>query len=104
MESSVKLHLGQSLTADGIDGRKIYLRIVRAELDEELEDLVMGAHRIGGGLVYLVDDDDRFQPEFERFLEDETGLRHRTFLGIDDQKDCVDGTEHALNLWKPKSA
>ena len=49
-------------------------------------------------LVYLIYDDDRLQAELQGFFQDEARLRHRAFLGVDDQKDRVDGTQHALDL------
>ena len=49
-------------------------------------------------LVDLVDGDDRLQPDLQRLLQHELGLRHRAFGGIDQQHRAVDHVEDALDL------
>ena len=58
----------------------------------------MDAGGVGSRLVYLVYDDDREKAELERFLQNESSLRHRSFLGIDDQENRVNRAQDALNL------
>ena len=48
--------------------------------------------------VDLVDADDGAQPELERLLQHELGLRHRAFGGVHQQDDAVHHVEDALHL------
>jgi hypothetical protein len=68
----------------------------RAQLVEQIESLV--DHPIGTGTVaiHLVDHDDGTQTQCQRFLGDETCLRHRAFDRIHQQQYAIDPTQHAL--------
>ena len=87
-----------ALEARAVQHGEVELLVVRAQLDEEVEGLVQGAGRVGVGPVGLVDDDDRPQPEAERPHEHVARLRHRAFVGVDQQQHGVDHAEHALDL------
>ena len=50
------------------------------------------------GLVDLVDADDRLQADLQRLADDELGLRHRPFGGVDQHDRAVDHREDALDL------
>ena len=54
--------------------------------------------RIAALAVDLVDDDDRLEAELERLLRDEARLRHRPFVGVDEQQHRIDHAQHALDL------
>ncbi len=51
-----------------------------------------------GELVDLVKDDDGLEAEADGLVEDETGLRHGPFGGVDEQEDAVGHVEDALDL------
>ena len=70
----------------GVDDREIELRVVGAEVEHEVEDLVDDLVRAGARAVDLVDDDDRLEAVLERLLEHEARLRHRALEGVDDQQ------------------
>jgi len=55
---------------------------------------------VGSGIfpVDFIDDDDGSQSDFEGFSEDESGLRHRTFGGIDEDEATVSHTEDAFDF------
>src|ERR1035437_5778971 len=82
--------LCHTLSADGVNRRKVYLRIMSAELDEKLQHFIMCAHRIGGSLVYFIYDDYRLEAKLKRLFQDKARLWHRTFLCVDDEKNSVD--------------
>ena len=48
--------------------------------------------------VDLVDDDNRFEIEPERFLQHETSLRKRAFGGIDEQYHAIDHRQPTFHL------
>src|SRR5262249_48665645 len=72
--------------------------LAAAQVDEEVERLVVRFRWTSSFAVDLVDDDDRLEPVVERFLQDEPGLRHRTLAGVDDKEDSVDHAQYALDL------
>ena len=87
-----------ALAARGVDDREVELRVGRAERAEEIEGRVDGALGIAARAVDLVDDQDRAQAQRERLAGHEAGLRHRPFVGVDEQADRVDHPQHALDL------
>ena len=50
------------------------------------------------GLVDLVDADDRLEADLQRLADDELGLRHRPFGGVDEHDRAVDHRQDALDL------
>ena len=68
------------------------------EVEQKFQYLV--AHFVEScvGFVNLVDDDDDFKSERQRFFDDETRLRHRTFLRVDEKHDAVDHLQHTLDF------
>jgi len=54
--------------------------------------------RAGAGLVDLVHDQDGSQAESQRLLGHEARLRHRAFLGIDEQHHAVDHRQRPFHL------
>ena len=93
-----KLPLRNALAADGIDYGKICLLIGGTQFEEKLEHLLLGTRRVGGRFVYFVDDDNRLESELERFLENETRLRHGTLLRIHDEQDRINTPQHTLDF------
>jgi hypothetical protein len=71
---------------------------VAHQLVEQVKGQIDGLIRIGTVTVNLVDQHDRAQAKRQCFLGDETGLRHRTFGGIDQQHHAIDHTQHALDF------
>ena len=82
----------------GVNDRGIELALVRAEVDHQVECLVIDLFAARVRTIHLVDDDDDRQAERQRMLEHETGLRHRAFKRVDEQQHAVHHLEHALNL------
>ena len=82
----------------GEQGREIELRLVRLQQREQVEDLVVDRARPRVGAVDLVDHDDRPEAARQRLGDDEFGLRHRAFGGVDQHEDAVDHAEDALDL------
>ena len=87
-----------ALPRRGEQGRKIELRLGRAERREQVEHLVVHRVRALVRPVDLVDHHDRAQPQAQRLAEHELGLRHRTLGGIDQQQHAVDHGQDALDL------
>ena len=86
------------LAGDGVQDREIELLVGGAEVGHQVEDQVDDLFGAGVLAVDLVDDDYRFEAEFYRFAEDEAGLGHRAFGGVNQQEAAVDHAEHALDL------
>ena len=94
----VQVLRGDAFARRRVDDGRVELRLVGLELDEQIEHLVVHAHRIGAGPVDLVDDDDRRAAELERLAQHEARLRHRSVEGVDDEQHAVDHAEDALDL------
>jgi len=87
-----------ALAGDAVEDREIQLFVGRFQRQKEIIDQI---HDDFGALVLLidlVDEEDRFQSEFERLLKDEARLRHRPFAGIHKQDDGVDGTDDPFDF------
>src|SRR3989344_1176279 len=93
-----EFELGDTLAPDGIYDGKIRLLIRRSELKEQFEHLLFRPGGIGRGLVYFVDDDYRLDAQFQRFLEHETRLRHRTFLRVYHKQHRINAPQYALDF------
>ena len=50
------------------------------------------------GFVNLVDDHDDFEVKFEGFFQNEAGLGHRAFFGVDNEEGAVGHTQGTLDL------
>ena len=81
-----------------VDDREIELLVGRVERGEKVEHFVDDLARAGIVLVDLVDADDRPQPDLQRLADDEFGLRHRPFGGIDEDDRAIDHRQDALDL------
>src|ERR1035437_2150148 len=81
-----------------IEHREIELAFVRAEVDEQIVNLVenLGCARVGA--IDLVDADYRGQVRLERLLEHEPRLRQRPLARIDQQQHAVHHRQSALDL------
>ena len=89
---------GIAVSGGRVHDRELDLVLVRAELDEQVDDLVHDLCRAGAGAVDLVDDDHDFLLETEGLLQDETGLGHAALERVDQQEDAVDHEEDTLDL------
>ena len=87
-----------AVAAGGENRREIELRLGRVERREQIEDLVVDRLSAGVGPIDLVDHDDRLQTLAQRLADDEFGLRHRAFGGVDQHQNPVDHAEDALDL------
>ncbi len=81
-----------------VKDRKIELFVGGVERREKIEDLVYDLVRAGIGSIDLVHRDDRPQTDFQRLADDEFGLRHRPFGGIDQDDRAIDHGQDALHL------
>ena len=81
-----------------VNRRKIELVFRGAQGEHQVEDLFV--HFVGAAVefIHLIDYDDGLLPHFQRLLQHETRLRHRTFKGIDQQQHAVGHVEHTLHL------
>ena len=95
---AVQLLVRPSGTARGVKMRKVQLRIIGAQVGEQIEHLVQGAVRFRIRLVDLVQHDNRAQAQGQRLGGYEFCLRHRAFGGIDQQHDTVDHAQDPLHL------
>ena len=94
----VKLAFCDPLLGDAVDRGKVQLRIVRAEREEKLEDLVEDLVRPRVLAVDLVDDDDRFEIQIERLLQDELCSGKRPFGGVHEKQNAVHHRQRPLHL------
>ena len=84
--------------AAGVEDREIERLIIGAKFDEQIEDLVEHLMGAGVGAVDLVDDDDRAKLVLEGLFQDEAGLGHGAFGGIDQEEDAVGHAEDAFDF------
>ena len=89
---------GIAVQARSVNDREIELLVGRTQLVEQFERLVDGPVRARAWTVDLVDDNDRLQTQCQRFTRDETGLRHRAFLCIDQQQNRVDHRQNTFHF------
>jgi hypothetical protein len=94
----IHVHGRHAFTRRRVDDSRVELGLVRLELDQEVEHLVVDAHRIRARPVDLVDHDDRCTVQCQRLPEDESRLRHRPIERIDNEQDAIHHAEDALDL------
>ena len=92
------LQLGDAVAGVGVDDGEVELGVIRVEVDEQVVDLVHDLGDPGVGPVDLVDHEDRRQPELQRLLQHEPGLRQRAFRGVHEQQHAVHHLEGALHF------
>jgi hypothetical protein len=78
--------------------RAVKLFVVRAEIHQKLQNLVLHLAKTRVGLVDLVDADDNPMVQIKRLLQDETGLRHRAFRRVNQQNNAVHHLQNTLHL------
>ena len=81
-----------------VKDRKIKLFIGGVERRKKIENLVHDVARPRVRLIDLVHRDDRPETDFQRLADDEFGLRHRPFGGIDQDDRAIDHGQDALHL------
>ncbi len=94
----VRLVHRPAVAARAVDDREVELVVVRAELDEQVEDLVQHLAGARVGPVDLVDHHQRLEAVLEGLLEHEARLRHRALGGVDQQQHRVGHAQRALDL------
>jgi hypothetical protein len=81
-----------------VHDREVELLVVRAELDEEVEDLVEDLVRPRVGPIDLVDHHERAEAVLEGLSQHEARLRHRPLRRVDEEEDRVRHAQRALDL------
>ena len=87
-----------AVAARTVEDREIELLVGGVERGEQVEHLVDDLDMARVRPVDLVDDDDRLQADLERLADDELGLRHRAFGGVDQHDAPIDHGQDALDL------
>ncbi len=87
-----------AIPSRGVHDREIEDFVRRVETHEQIKDLVNRPMRAGGRLVNLIDHDNNRQVQREGFLEHKKRLRHRAFLGIDQQQCAISHFQDAFDL------
>src|SRR5574343_364108 len=70
----------------------------RAELVEQVEGGVDHLVAVGAGLVHLVDHHDGLEAQGQGLFGDKARLRHRAFLGVDQQHHAIDHGQRTLDF------
>ena len=86
-----------ALFGAGVNGGKIYLIVVRAQLYEQVYHLVYHALHVAAA-VYLVDHHDGLFVQSQRLFQHVARLRHAPFHRVDEQKHAVHHGEDALHF------
>ncbi len=94
----VQVQRGPARTARGVDHREVELFIGGTQSREQVEGFIQHAIRVGVGAVNLVDAQDRTQAHPQGLGQDELGLRHDTFFGVDQQDAAVHHAQDTLDL------
>ena len=92
------LKAGIAVQGRRIDDREVQLLVGRAELVEQVENLVDHPVRTCAGTVDLVDHHDRLEAHGERLLGNEARLRHRSVHRVHQDQHRVDHRQHAFDL------
>ena len=87
-----------AVTRNCVISRILELSLVRRKLEEQISNLIFNFTETCRRLINLVNYDNRGQIKFESLLEYKLRLRHRAFLGINNQKHTIRHIERALNL------
>ncbi|CDX42319.1 conserved hypothetical protein [Mesorhizobium sp. ORS 3359] len=87
-----------AVAARTVEDREIELLVGGVERGEQVEHLVDNLDMAGVRTVDLVDDDDGPQADLERLADDELGLRHRPFGGVDEHDRRIHHRQDALHL------
>ena len=86
------------LDGGGIDDRKVQLFVGGSQMHEEIEGAIDDVIDDRIGAIDFVDDDDGFMSEGQRFAQDERGLRHGAFFGIDEDQHAIHHAECPLHF------
>ena len=81
-----------------IDHGEIQLVFGGIEREHEVEHHLVNLLGTAVGFVHLVDHYDGLQPNLQRLLQHETGLRHGSLKSIDEEQTAVCHVEHTLHL------
>src|SRR5437764_770917 len=95
---AARLQPGAAFERVAVDDRKLDLRLVRVEVEEELVDLVDDILDPSVRPVDFVDDEDHREPRLERLAQHEPRLRQRPLARVDEQEHSVDHRQRALDL------
>ncbi len=94
----VEVHRGPARTARCVDDREVELFVGGTQSRKQVEGFVQNAVRIGVCTVNLVDAQDRTQAHAQGLGQNELGLRHHTFFGVNQQDASVHHAQDALDL------
>ena len=85
-----------ALFSRAVQRLEIQLVIGSVEVTHEVEHLFLYLVRPAVQFVHFIDHHDRFESEFQCFLQHKTGLRHRALERIDEQQYAVRHVQHTL--------
>ena len=78
--------------------RKVQLILCSIQAKHKVEHHLMHLFRAAVRFVHLINHHDRFQSDFQCFLQHETCLRHRTFKSIDQQDTSVSHIKYTFHF------
>ena len=87
-----------TLTAGAEDDGGFDLLFGGVQIQQQLQHFVHHFQRTGVGAVYFVDHHDDLVAQFQRLLQDKTGLGHGAFKGVYQQKDTVHHFQHPFHF------
>ena len=92
------IELGVAGFCAAINDWKIKLLIGCVERHEQFKNFIQNFVRAGILAINLVNDDNRFRASFERFAQNETGLRLRAIDRIDDEQHAIDHVQNTFHF------
>ena len=95
---NVGVERSRAVSRAAIHDRTVKLLFGGVELEQKLQHLVDDFLHSCVGAVDLIHHDNHGVTEFERLLQHEARLRHRSLVGVDKQHYAVDHFEYALHL------
>ncbi len=93
-----RIDVHPAIAARTVEDREVELLVGRVEVGEEVEDFVDDFFVAAVRTVDLVDRDDRAKADLQRLGDDELGLRHRAFGGVDQNDRAVHHREDTLDF------
>ena len=78
--------------------RKVVDQLLATEFEHQFKGFIQHLHWTSVGPIDLIDHDDRLEPTLQGLAKHESGLRERTFRGIDQQQCPVGHLQNAFDF------